>query len=301
MSKSLIVDVYPRLNNFKILPEEDGGSVRYVPGSVRPRTDFTMNCIIGLDNMKSRSDNFGYVRDVDVIWVGKHIAHEAKHLNQKFYEFQQSFGEKRSVDSARMACISDVFHGYNHDTYPYRIDEMDADIFGFENAVKYFNENGFSNLYPKECLFARAKELHYFRGSPFSRNYDSYVQSMKDSCLVEKSNRILLNNEDICSINLLGAGNVINQWKDVIFDDSLKGFERDRQLFAVALDLAPEAAARYRILDKDIKDIHKDYPSRLSVVRKMDNSVRRFLSTRDYFVPDFEEDVKSEKDNFEFF
>ena len=81
----------------------------------------------------------------------------------------------------------------------------------------------------------------------------------------------------------------------------MKGFERDRQLFAVALDLAPEAAARYRILDKDIKDIHKDYPSRLSVVRKMDNSVRRFLSTRDYFVPDFEEDVKSEKDNFEFF
>ena len=79
MAMDLIGIPYSCVSQCIFSDTSDYSSISYKM-SDKPRTQPIMKCLISLKELVDRKSFDGYVFDVDVLRVGKHIAHEARHL-----------------------------------------------------------------------------------------------------------------------------------------------------------------------------------------------------------------------------
>lgn len=167
MGKRKITDVYPVVRKVDFCTELEDSDLKRMP-SARPRTKPVIRCRIGIRELFENQVD-GMVRDVDLVWAGKHIMHEAWHLRQMTDTYQQKDLSGRDLDMARMDAIAEVFQGYSHGSYGHRPSEVDADIYGFGDVVNYFDNHivggdGKPLLDAKACLTVRVHELPMWRG-----------------------------------------------------------------------------------------------------------------------------------------
>lgn len=293
MRNKLVLLRYPQVSEFEFVGITDKSNVGYVLPSDHPRTQPEFSCQIGIKEMLDNKNRNGMVRDMDLVWAGKHIAHEACHLWQMTELYQSANLSGRDLDMARMDAIASVFHGYGAFMYNYLPSEVDADIAGFEGVVEYFDKhvvepNGHPVIDVKACLVARVHELpDSWRGDKSQGTYEGIIASLR-ACKNKYQTMgrpVLFDDEDGKKFSVLGKFDVLEKWKDVWESDAKHGVARDEELFAIMLDVSSAGADFFPCLDQEVRRIREMYPSKLGIFGKAAAKISRFQNMRDVISP----------------
>lgn len=295
MIHDLIEKPYPCVFDVNIDLSRDGSNVGYEHvNSLLPfnRSHPQMRCIIGgLDLVKNMTPD-RYVRDVDIVWIGKHIAHEARHLYQERVLYQQEGLSDGILDMARIDALMGTFDGYWRCVYPYAPSELDADIYGFIDTVDYFDKNiTDSNGKPlfdaKFCLTQRSHELGMIRALrvPSNADYDDIIRCLISHMQDYKCLSRGYNPGDVLTQSDWNAfgGNLSKCPRGLSFvnAENRTGVEYDEKLFSLLLDVNSTWVDLHKGLDKEVKRIRKLYPSELGISDRFANKSSRFINTRD--------------------
>lgn len=283
-----ICDIYPCVVSMSTNDACDKSFVRYI-ASDRPRTAPAMRGEISTQELVVNTDSDGRVRDVDLVWAAKHVMHEARHLYQMRELYQRVPLTGLQLDMARMDGIAATFRGYHNSVYGYTPSEVDADIYGFEDTVKYFDTyvvNGRGELIidARACLVQRVREMERWRGDRDAPDYESMVQSLRDKMTEYRwrPRPVVLGPGDDFATRRLAA---CPGWLDTLNDGRKVGVERDEELFSMALDVNPSWIDRHRGLDAEACRVRKLYPGRLSVLGRVDNAIVRGFGKLDSDAP----------------
>lgn len=295
MTNDLIGEPYPCVCTMDFDLDTDVSSVGYgskEDESVGTRSYPRMNGVIGVQELFNAIDDKKHVRDVDLVWIGKHICHEARHLYQLRTLYQQDGLVGEMLDMVRIDALMNTFNGYWSCVYPYAPFELDADIYGFKGAVEYFdkyllNDDGKPIVNTKQCLVQRTYELDNLRGQyiPYGLDYDGIIQYLSSHM---QDYKFLSRGYD--------SNDILNQkdwifWKDelnkcprglsFVNEKNKIGVEYDEKLFSLLLDVNSTWVDLHKGLDKEVKRIRKLYPSELGIADRFANTSSRFINTRD--------------------
>lgn len=287
MFYDLIKVPYPCVEKVYFKESTEESFVKYKT-SMRPRSHPVMRCQIGIEELVDNMDSGGYVRDVDLVWAGKHITHEADHSYNALILYQNKDLSGRDLDMARMDAIGHVFDGYHKSVYEYMLSELKADKHGFINAVRYFDKNivnssGRPVIDAKACLVQRVRELPDWRGDKYAPDYDAMVASLdlRMDRYKYESRGPIMNAVDNVSDYLSNKQHILDLWKDVIYSHDRFGIAFDEKLFSLVLDVNPVSASRHPCLDKETDRIRAMYPSRLDSRDRIDNKIDHMLGKFD--------------------
>lgn len=175
---------------------------------------------------------------------------------------------------ARMDALSVYFYGYKQNTYSYLPSELDAEIHGMQDTVAYFNtlvdDKGNTLIDAKSCLYEKVKELPtnriWYQRKPVICYEDmiTSLESMKNLYLI-KDRGFPFNKEDSSDDNKHLTKCLENfAWIDVLEDRNKIGVQYDRKLFAMAMDLDPVWVRTHKGIQKDAKEIQKEFPPQLN-------------------------------------
>lgn len=221
------------------------------------------DCTIGVKCLVDNIDKKGYVRDIDLAYCAKHIAHEAQHLYRNKETYQEPlFGY--SLDMARIDFLSGNFDGYKRNMYWCNPAEIDAEIHGLLDTVKYFKE--IPNI--KACLFEKYKELptnRVWNSRKPVTNFDDMISSLEEQKYLylyadrgfpfrkdSIRDKVALEKLDICSA-----------WQDVLHAENTVGVQYDEKLFAMAIDLSELWVQTHRGIKDEAKRLREKYPKQL--------------------------------------
>lgn len=277
---------YP-IRNIKLDETTNNSRIQLVPISFftshpKPK-HLKYDCIIGIKCLSDNMDEYGYIRNVDLAYCVKHIAHEAQHLYRNIVTYQnQLLGYE--LDMARMDALSGCFRGYHDNTYFYLPSEIDAEIHGLLNTVKYFHSmkiDGKPIIDAKTCLYEKYKELKTNRvwyGQREVRNFDDMIKSLKDMrgmYLTEDRGFPLLKNIQPDAY-YLKEFQKHSAWQDILQTKDRTGVQYDEKLFVMMVDLIPLWVQTH----DGIKDEAKRLSQKYSKYEKFTDAVKELTQIK---------------------
>lgn len=279
---------YSCVNKFVLNDSSCDSGVSYVCSDdilVRERSHPKMKCEIGIKELYDGQDENNMVRNIDFIWVVKHIFHEAHHLHLMQNVYQNKLSG-RDLDSARIDAILCLFDGYKNQMYQYAPSEIDSDIQGFESAVKWSKEN-VPIIDVEACFVAKVQDFLNWRGSRSKSiySYDALLTSlynMKDQYKYQPRDNVF-NKSDIDTITFIKkqCPKWLSEIEKIQNGDIKDYIEADRLLFSVALDVNSFWIDHHAGLDNEVKAVRKIYPSKLKIGSKIVSDTARFLNMQD--------------------
>lgn len=250
-----------------------------------------VSCTIGIRDLIENMDSRGFVRDVDFVWKGKQIEHEARHV----YQMQELYQKPLSgydLDMARIDAVANAFDGYNRYMYRYMPSEIDADICGFTNVVAYF-DSILPELDSRSCLVRHVCETGDWRGIRRCHTYDDILQSLEDIRYEYKyrPRNIIINDKDETNLKIMqrhcpGWIPVIESFQEKKEWSQEDCENADRQLFSAAMDINTSRIDHHAGLDDEVKLVRKLYPSKLGIGGRLLSSVIRSGNKRDEAICD---------------
>ena len=225
------------------------------------------------------------VRPEDLAWVSRTAMHERRHVYQKSDIYQKPMSG-RDLDMAIMECCAGSYHGYDNQTYGFRLSELDADKHGGQDAIPELKaafpdidwDQAMLNAYnehnqPNDDAVFSAVDSHAFQYMHTYQSLDEvwayYDKQMeiytRFNCqyplqeFIEDDDRVVFD----------------NRWDEKFFklldgDGTKTGSERNREIFASALQARVfDFEAFMPGLKPEIEKIKAEYGVEPDSVRKV--------------------------------
>lgn len=241
------------------------------------RHNLKYQCFIGIKCMKDHQDVNGRVRNMDLAWCAKHIAHEARHLYRNLHTYQGKMS-RDEMDMARMELLSSYFHGYKNSTYAYHPCEIDADRYGLLETASWFDrylldDNGEPALDIRSCLFEKLKEQPWNRvwhaGIPVA-GFDDAIAAL--DCLkdyYQYADRGTVLDLFVSDRRILQKLSDYPDRMDLLNAVDRRGVAFDEKLMAVCMDIDTLWIDRHKGMWPEAKRIAELYPGQKPVMERM--------------------------------
>lgn len=249
--------------------------MRHLQKKIYQPTKLSFDVSIGIQCLLDNMDEDNTVRDIDLVWCVKHIAHEARHIYQQTDIYQKPL-HGYFLDMARMDALSVYFYGYKQNTYSYLPSELDAEIHGMQDTVSYFNtlveDKGNALIDAKACLYEKVKELPtnriWYQREPVTCYEDMIIslERMKNLYLI-KDRGFPLNKSNLQDNEYLEKCYKHHAWLDVLGAEYKIGVPYDRKLFAMAIDINPAWVKQHKGIQREAKEIQKEFPPQFTFMQ----------------------------------